>query len=193
METISYDKYFWQNDLIRLRAMTEEDCEAGYPSMFDSEGRLWLEEETELPPVLETMKEHHKKWINFNTEAGRIMFTIETLEGKAVGGLNLNNINERRGTFHIGIQVFTGERGKGYGTAAMRLLLKYAFLERRLNKFNSACLAGNTGSEKMHRKVGCIQEGLARQMSYANGRYWDWLIFGLTKDEFVENERKFSK
>jgi RimJ/RimL family protein N-acetyltransferase len=193
MKPISYDNYYWQNELVRLRATTPEDWEAAYPSMFDSEGRFLLEEEVELPPVPVKMQETSKKWENFNQEAGRIMFTIETLDGKAVGALNLNTINERHGTFNIGIQVFTGERGKGYGTAAMRILLKYAFLERRLNKFNSGWIEGNEASEKMHKKLGCIQEGRFRQMTFHEGRYYDWIRVGLTKDEFNENERKLSK
>ena len=193
MKPISYDNYFWQNELVRLRACTPEDWEAGYPSMFDSPARFFLEETLELPPVIATMQEQFKTWANFSKETGMLMFTIETLKGKAVGGLNLYMINERHGTFCIGIQVFVGERGKGYGTAAMRILLRYAFLERRLHKFNSGWIEGNVGSEKMHKKLGCIQEGQLRQMTYHEGRYYDWIRVGLTKDEFIENERKFAK
>ncbi len=193
MKPISYENYYWQNDLVRLREWRPEDCEEGYPSLFDSPARFLLQEEVELPPVMANVQESSKKWENFNQEVGRIMFTIETLDGKAVGALNLNTINERAGTFGIGIQTFVGERGKGYGTAAMRILLKYAFLERRLNKFNNGWIEGNVGSEKMHKKLGCIQEGRLRQMTYHEGRYYDWIRVGLTKDEFIENERKLSK
>jgi RimJ/RimL family protein N-acetyltransferase len=193
VKPISYTNYYWQNNLVRLRAWTPEDYEDAYPSFFDSEARFLLEEEVELPPVMTNIKENGKKCDNFNQEAGRIMFTIETLDGKAVGGLNLNNINERHGTFGIGIQIFVGEREMGYGTAAMRILLKYAFLERRLHKFNSGWIEGNEGSEKMHKKLGCIQEGRLRQMTYHEGRYYDWIRVGLTKDEFIENEKKLAK
>lgn len=193
MQPISYDNYYWQNNLVRLRACTPEDVAAGYSSLFDSEARFLLQEEVELPPVMSLRQEENKQWENFNQAAGRIMFTIETLDGKAVGGLNLNTINERHGTFSIGIQILVGERGKGYGTAAMRILLKYAFLERRLNKFNSGWVEGNKESEAMHKKLGCIQEGRFRQMTYHEGRYYDWIRVGLTKDEFIENEKKFLK
>ena len=101
------------------------------------------------------------------------MFTIDTLDGIVVGGLNLNGINERNGTFGIGIQIGMEYRGKGYGTAAMRILLKYTFLERRLNKFNSGCVEGNVASTTMHKKFSCVQEGVRRQMYYSNGRYFN--------------------
>jgi RimJ/RimL family protein N-acetyltransferase len=193
MATISYDNYFWQNESIRLRATVPADWEVHHDSFFDSETRFLLQEELELPPTKTAQEEFSKKWDDFNQTEGRLMFTIETLDGKPVGGLNLNSVNERHGTFSIGIQIYTGERGKGYGTAAMRLLLKYAFLERRLNKFNSGYLEGNEGSEKMHAKLGCKPEGRARQMSYHNGRYYDHIKVGLTKDEFIENEQKLNQ
>jgi RimJ/RimL family protein N-acetyltransferase len=190
MKPISYERYFWQNELVRLRSLTPEDWEAAYPSLFDSPARLFLQEETELPPVKATVQEQHRNWANFNQETGLVMFTIDTLDSTSVGGLVLNSINERNGTFSIGIQIFTDQRNKGYGTAAMRLLLKYAFLERRFNKFNSGCLEGNIASIRMHQNLGCVQEGVRRQMYYSGGKYLANILFGLTKDEYIENERK---
>ncbi|WP_235817501.1 GNAT family N-acetyltransferase [Gracilibacillus timonensis] len=69
----------------------------------------------------------------------------------------------------------------------MRILLKYAFLERRLNKFNDYVLIGNEASAKMMKKFGCVQERIRRQVVYINGKYMDCILFGLTKDEFIEN------
>jgi RimJ/RimL family protein N-acetyltransferase len=175
---------------VRLRALTFEDWEEAYPSNYDSEARFLLQDKIELPPVEATIQEEYRKFADFNREAGRLMFTIETLDGIAVGGLNLNTIDERNGTFSIGAGIWVGYRVNGYGTAAMRILLRYAFLERRLHKFNSGCVEGNVGSTRMHEKLGCVQEGVRRQMYYSGGRHFDGILFGLTKDEFVENERR---
>lgn len=41
----------------------------------------------------------------------------------------------------------------------------------------------------MLKKLGCIQEGIRRQMVYTDGKYFDEILFGLTKDEFIENEK----
>ncbi|WP_405173958.1 GNAT family N-acetyltransferase [Paenibacillus sp. FSL H8-0260] len=62
------------------------------------------------------------------------MFTIENLNGEYVGGVNLNSIDEKNCTFSIGVQVDRDHRGKGYGTRAINILLKYAFLELRLKQ-----------------------------------------------------------
>jgi RimJ/RimL family protein N-acetyltransferase len=186
MREINYQNYFWQNEIVRLRAVEEGDWEVHYYNRFDSESRRLLDYEVELPPTEQEAKDLICKFINFTLGTGRIMFTIETLDGVNVGGLNLNSVDERNGTFSIGMQIDQNHRGKGYGTAAMKILLKYAFHERRLNKYYGSILYGNIASGTMLKKLGCKEEGRRRQMVYSNGRYYDEILFGLTKEEFEE-------
>lgn len=191
MKRINYDNYYWQNDLVRLRALRQEDWPLSFPDLFDSKARLLLQCEMELPPVEEKHIAGVNKYSNFDPESGRLMFAIETLDGVYVGALNLNSIDERNGTFGIGMQICIEHRGKGYGTAAMRILLHYAFMERRLNKYNCYVLDGNIGSATMLKKLGCIQEGIRREHIYTNGEYKDIILYGLTKKDFIENEKKY--
>jgi RimJ/RimL family protein N-acetyltransferase len=192
LRKIDYSHYFWQDDKVRLRAIQPEDWEADYISKFDTPARRLLECAIELPPTISGSKKFAEENADFASTNGRIMFTIENLEGKNIGGINLNSIDERNGTFSIGIVIDKEYRGKGYGTSAMKILLSYAFLERRLNKFNDYVLEGNEGSAKMMKKLGCVQEGVRRQVVYINGQYLDFILFGLTKDEFVETLKEES-
>ncbi|WP_010275754.1 GNAT family N-acetyltransferase [Paenibacillus senegalensis] len=186
MREIDYTGYFWQDEKVRLRAIQEEDWENVYLGGFDTPARVLLECAVELPPTITGAKKFVEDNADFSSTNKRIMFTIENLEGESIGGINLNSIDERNGTFSIGIVIDKEYRGKGYGTSAMKILLKYAFLERRLNKFNDYVLEGNKGSEKMMRKLGCVQEGVRRQVVYINGKYLDFIMFGMTKDEFIK-------
>lgn len=188
MKKINYANYFWQNDLVRLRSLEEDDWEGHYYNRFDTQGRRLVNCEVELPPTKAEANEFVEKFINFKPGTGRLMFTIENHDGKNVGALNLNSIDERNGTFSIGMQVDRDHRGKGYGTAAMRILLRYAFFERRLNKYYGHVLEGNIASATMMKKVGCVQEGVRRQMIYTDGKYHDEILFGLTKEEFSKRE-----
>ncbi|MDR6716678.1 GNAT family protein [Paenibacillus sp. 2003] len=188
MREIDYSQYFWQDDKVRLRALREEDWEDHYYNRFDTTARRLLECAVELPPTHVEAKNFTENFSDFSLTKGRIMFTIVNMDGENVGGVNLNSIDERNGTFSIGIQIDRDHRGKGYGTRAVRILLKYAFFERRLNKFNDSVLEGNEPSAAMMRKLGCIQEGVRRQVIYTDGKYQDLILFGLTKDEFMEKE-----
>lgn len=164
--------------------MQPEDWEEHYYNCFDSEARRMLQYELELPPTISDNKAEIEGFSNFNAESRRLMFTIETLDGTNVGSFNLSGIDERNGTFGIGIQIGRDYRGKGYGTSAMRLLLNYAFDERRLNKFNVSVIEGNIGSATMLEKLGCKQEGIRREVIFTDGVYKDEIFYGLTRKEF---------
>ncbi|MGO4528472.1 GNAT family N-acetyltransferase [Paenibacillus sp. 2TAF8] len=187
MRTIDYSQYYWQDDKVRLRAFVEEDWENCYTEGFDSPARILLECAVELPPTIAGAKRFIEQNVAFSSTNGRIMFTIENLEGHNIGGINLNSIDERNGTFSIGIVIDQPYRGQGYGTSAMNILLGYAFLERRLHKFNDYVLEGNEGSARMMQKLGCVQEGIRRQVVYIHGKHMDFIMFGLTKDEYLAN------
>jgi len=190
MTPIDYEGYYWQNELVRLRAMEEGDWEASYHNRFDSAARFLLQSEMELPPTTAGEQEAVRQFVGFAPGTGRLMFTIENLAGENVGAFNLNAIDERNGTFSIGIQIDRHHRGKGYGTAAMRLLLRYAFCERRLHKLNNSLLAGNTASARMFEKLGAVVEGRRRETVFSGGKYHDEILVGLTREEFEANELK---
>lgn len=192
MREIDYSQYFWQDEEIRLRAIQDADWEGHYFNRFDTPARRLLECTVELPPTIAEAKNFVETYADFSTDNRRIMFAIENRNAENVGGVNLNSIDEKNGTFSIGIQIDRDHRGKGYGTRAMRILLKYAFMERRLNKFNDYVLEGNVGSTNMMIKLGCQQEGVRRKVIYTNGEYKDLILFGLTKDEFVEQQNSIT-
>ncbi|RXZ80432.1 N-acetyltransferase [Paenibacillaceae bacterium] len=190
MREIDYSNYYWQDDEVRLRAIQAEDWESCYIGGFDTPASRFLQCAIELPPTVSEAKKFAEENADFSSTNRRIMFTIEHLNAESIGGINLNSIDERNGTFSIGIVIDKQYRGKGYGTRAMKILLKYAFFERRLNKFNDYVLEGNEGSAKMMKKLGCVQEGVRRQVWYINGQYLDSILFGLTKDEFIEKQKE---
>ncbi len=188
MRDINYQNYYWQNDTVRLRAMEEPDWEEHYYNRYDTPARRLLNYEVELPPTAQEAKNMVEHFKNFNDNGERIMFSIENLKGETVGGVNLNSIDERNGTFSIGMQIDRDHRGKGYGTAAMDIVLGYAFFERRLNKYYGAVLDDNMASATMLKKLGCKEEGRRQQMVYTDGKYHDEILFGLLKEEYQKTE-----
>lgn len=188
MKPLKLDNYYWQNDLVRLRALKDEDWEFHYYNRFDTPGRRLVNYEVELPPTEKETHDFLERFKDFPEASERLMFTIENLKGEVVGGVNLNSIDERNGTFSIGLLIDQDQRGRGYGTAAMTILLNYAFYERRLNKYYGSVLDDNIGSINMLKKLGCIEEGLRTQMVYTDGKYRDILLFGMTRDEYERHD-----
>jgi RimJ/RimL family protein N-acetyltransferase len=184
MKEIDFSKYYWQNEAVRLRAPKTSDWEEHFYNYFDSEARFLLESELELPVDAEAAEENQKQNSNNCKQGGRIIFTIETLDGVNVGGMNINGIDERNGTFGIGMQIHREYRGKGFGTAAMKIALDYAFNERRLHKYQGFVIEGNIASETMLIKLGCIKEGVIRGTTFHKGKYWNEVHYGLFAEEF---------
>lgn len=186
MIEIDYNNYFWQNNLVRLRPWSEDDWEWDYYSTFDTDGDRFADYNVDLPPTVLRSKEYSRKIANLTVNNYRTAFAIETLEGVLVGRINILLDDEKNGGFGIGLKIGKEHRGRGYGTSAMKLLLKYAFMERRLNKCSESVIEGNEGSIKMHKKLGFKQEAVLKQNIYTNGRYHDEIYFGLLKDEYLK-------
>lgn len=186
MREIVYKNYFWQNDLVRLRAWSADDWEWDFYNTFDTPAVVFADCEVSLPSTVLGSKSYSEKIANLSDSNGKTYFAIETLDGTHVGRINLNSVDERNGTFEIATLIDRDYRGKGYGTSAMKILLKYAFMERRLNKYCASIIEGNEGSIAMHKRLGCCQEGVCRKNIYLNGRYHDEILFGLTKQDYLE-------
>ena len=191
--TIDYSKYYWKNSLITLRQQKEDDWQELVHHMFDSQGRFFFNEEIDMPTDLD---QYHNRFIE-RLEPGKLNYTcfaIENNDGKHVGIANLFGVDERNGTFGpIGILINPLSRGKGYASAAYRMLGKYMFNERRMHKWNNGYIEENKASAALHKKLGFEIEGVQKDMRYHDGRYWNTVICGIIETQFFENEKLLPK
>ena len=58
MREIVYDNYYWQNELVRLRAWSEDDWEWDYYNSFDSSAERLGSYNVDLPPTVSGSKEY---------------------------------------------------------------------------------------------------------------------------------------
>jgi RimJ/RimL family protein N-acetyltransferase len=75
------------------------------------------------------------------------------------------------------------DRGQGYGTEMMRLLLDYAFGELNLHRVAVRTAAYNTGALRFLERHGFVEEVRNRDAVFRDGRRWDGLTYGLLKAE----------
>ena len=181
---MNYADYFWQGDKVRLRPSGSDDWEQVYRESFDSPARQVLQLGIELPQSPEMAREAVEKYANCKDVDGVVIFAIEGVDGKTVGGISLHSRNRKNGTFGFGIVIYRPFRRKGYAKDAVSILLRYCFQERRYQKCNSACVHNNTASIALHKGLGFVKEGRRRRNLYFNGQYYDDILFGLTKEEF---------
>lgn len=181
---MDYSKYFWQGERVRLRPLRVEDAEHSYIQSLDSPSRQVLQLGIELPTSVEKLRETMTKYADCQDVDGMVIFAIENHAEEHVGGISWHTRNPKDGTFSFGIIVSEPYKRQGYAEDAIRILLRYCFQERRYQKCNSACVEGNEASVRLHQKLGFQQEGRRRRHLFLNGRYFDELLFGLTREEF---------
>lgn len=100
-----------------------------------------------------------------------------------VGGVTLSNV--RRGvaqTGSLGYWAGVSFAGKGYITAAVHAVTRYAFEELELHRVEAACQPDNIASQRVLMKAGFTHEGRARAYLKIAGQWRDHLLFGIVND-----------
>jgi RimJ/RimL family protein N-acetyltransferase len=99
----------------------------------------------------------------------------------------LDGVLWTHGESFVGIGL--GERehwGKGYGTDAMRVILKYAFSELNLYRVSLNVFDYNPRAKRSYEKVGFKEEGRCREFLLRDGKRYDLIFMGILRSEWEE-------
>lgn len=190
-EPMTNDKDLLCGQLVRLTAMNAEtDAEAFAHWDGDSEYMRQLDAQPHVMNPARKIKEDIEK--EQNEDPSTIVFAVRTLaEDKLIGFVALDGINWRYGDTFVGIGI--GERayrGNGYGTDAMRVMLRYGFMELNLARVQLNTFSYNEPAIKSYRKVGFVEEGKMRGMLRRNGQRWDFVYMSILRSEWEAINRE---
>jgi RimJ/RimL family protein N-acetyltransferase len=77
-------------------------------------------------------------------------------------------------------------RGKGYGIDAVMATMRYAFDELHLERLDGSMIEYNQVSIQFYcEKLGWKKEGVRRNYYFRRGRYWDQVVVGITKADYI--------
>lgn len=112
-----------------------------------------------------------------------------TAKGEKIGQINYNPIDERNKKVELDIIIGMKDTlGKGYGTDALKVLIKYLFSTYKINKITIEARANNTRAIKAYEKVGFSREGLLREENYFKGKFVDCVRFGIIKKDLMTKQ-----
>lgn len=116
-----------------------------------------------------------------------IYFTIVEIDTKKpVGRCTLSDIDYVNKKCNCSLYIGdVASQNKGYGTEAMRLLMKYAFDDLNLNRIGTWVFDFNKGAIKCFKRCGMKVEGIMRDGVYRNGKYHDVYFMGVLKSEYL--------
>ena len=176
----------YKGKLVKLRAYREEDIERSVKFVNDEEVVKLLFTAIPFP----TTKWDEEKWLKSNKEDGDLTrdFAIEDLEnGNYIGGCSINQCDVKNRNCTIGIMI--GDKdywGKGYGSDALKVLVKFIFEEVNMNKIKLGVFSFNTRAIECYKKVGFKEEGILKKELYRSGKYNDVILMALFREDYKE-------
>ena len=120
------------------------------------------------------------------TDPERMFFTIyEIAAWRAIGSCALVDIDFRHGTAEFGMTIGDpADRGHGFGTAAVMLLLDLAFLGLGLTNVQLRVFEFNHAGIAAYRRAGFTEIGRRRGSYSMGGRSWDEIYMDYRAEDF---------
>lgn len=170
-----------ESERIYLRPLCELDAPLILKSTTDKEIRYM----TGTKPTfsLEQIKTHID---NINNDSSRYDFAIcSKSTDEMIGELSILNIDEdnQRAGFRISLSSIP-LTGKGYGTEAIKIVLKFVFEKLALNRLQLEVFSHNLRGIKAYEKVGFVKEGTLRQSLLYNDTFSDEIIMAILKSDY---------
>lgn len=173
-------------ELVRL-AVEDPETLAKALSRWARNSEYWRLLATE--PAYTFSVKNTQKWLEKEMEKdspSMFLFSIRSLEDdRLIGEIGLDGVSWSQGDTFVGISL--GDRadwGKGYGTDAMRVILRYAFRELNLQRVTLDVFEYNPRAMRSYEKAGFSYEGRARQFLHRDGQRYDLIFMGILREEW---------
>lgn len=143
------------------------------------------------PPILwseKTLKDRIEKDLEENHE-DVFYAMIRTLEeDRYIGFLAFFETFWNHGDAWVAIGLGEAEFwGRGYGSEAMQLALRYAFNELNFHRVTLGVFEYNRRAIRSYQKVGFVEEGRIRGEFLRQGKRWDMIFMGILREEWNNN------
>jgi RimJ/RimL family protein N-acetyltransferase len=127
-------------------------------------------------------------------DPNRLEFHLRTLDDeRLIGFVALHSVEWNNGAALLAVGIGEPEyRGKGYGTDALQLILRFAFHELNLFRVGLDVIATNTRAIGAYEKLGFQCEGRMRGAVLREGCRTDRIFMGILRDEWSQLQQAAS-
>lgn len=114
------------------------------------------------------------------------MLVIASPDDEILGHIEFFKTVNYLDEYELSYQVYAAEqRGKGVATQAVRLLVRYLFETKRVNRIRLVIHPDNAASRRLAEKCDFQHEGTARGAWYNKGRHHDVEIYAILHDDVI--------
>jgi RimJ/RimL family protein N-acetyltransferase len=86
----------------------------------------------------------------------------------------------------IGYALIPTERGNGFCTEAVKIMVDYLFMSKDTVRIQAATTLENKASQKVLEKIGFQREGTIRKGIFLWGNWADLHLYGMLREEWKE-------
>ena len=160
---------------VSLKILTIEDVDENYTRWMNDEKITQFLESRGKSYSIEDLRNYVEK---IKESKSDVLFGIfENGNNMHVGNIKIGKIDSFHMHAEVGIMI--GDKGcwgKGYGTEAIGLVLKYAFSELCLNKLTAGMYSENVGAFKSFVNNGFRKVGVFKEHVLFKGKYIDMIV-----------------
>lgn len=135
----------------------------------------------------DSAKEFIQRTLRDYSETGRFDALIH-VGGEMAGSIGFHNLDNNNRSAHIGYWIAREFEGEGIVTHSCQFLIEYLFEVLKLNRIQINCNVENVRSRAIPERLGFKLEGVHRQVEFLNGRFGDWAIYGLLREDWESNK-----
>jgi RimJ/RimL family protein N-acetyltransferase len=179
----------WQGASVRLNAITKDDlptlsrwhADAGFLRLLDARAAR--------PQTPDDVG----KWVEeAQRSANGYLFAVRPLvDDGLLGFIEVDGILWNQGVAWLGIGI--GDRdnwGRGIGTEAIGLALRFAFHELNLHRVQLTVFEYNDRAIAVYEKLGFQREGVYREALYRDDVRYDMYLYGLLRREWEAQQTR---
>lgn len=172
-----------ETERLLLRRVAESD----YPEIMELRGNP--ETMKYIPRPLVTNKEEalqHFKMIDDKIESNEGINWAITIKGnpKLLGIIGHYRLQPENYRCEIGYMILPEYNGKGIVTEAIKAVLEYGFDDLQMHSIEAVIDPENIASERVLQKNGFVKEAHFIENEFANGKFWDSVIYSILKRNF---------
>ena len=105
-------------------------------------------------------------------------------KGRILGNIGFFKTAAYLDGYELGAIIYReDDRGKGYITEALKILVAYLFESKKIERLQATLISGNKGSEGVFRKVGLKKEGVLRSAVFHRGKHHDVDMYSILRSE----------
>lgn len=112
-------------------------------------------------------------------------FVIEKKDGTKIGFI-IHYLVQPAGRIEIGYALIPDERGKGYGTEAVQIMIDYLFLSKDIMRIQATTDTRNKPSQRVLEKNGFKREGTVRKAGFVRGQWQDDYLYSILREEWKQ-------